>query len=271
MAYLNPDTIPAPTADSTDNNYIQDVIGNRSDKSFSNAASHPTLAGSLKAGYYHVHDRAKVWPSGYGAILTVELVPTAGGSGYTLNDVLTVVQTGASGGTVTASAVADGVVTEITLTTGGTGYIADSGLATTGGTGTGCTIEIATSDYYLGKDPIQLTAGASAWLHGAKTEIVAANAIGVWFDLHWVAVSNVSTADDYEIRVFSGAAFSEVEIGRVAFSRTAAQDRSSVYIPVQVPPEAANSRISASLACKAADERTCEVKFYYHTYPDITA
>ncbi len=59
----------------------------------------------------------------------------AGGTGYTVNDVLTVVQAGASGGTVTVTSVAGGVITGISLTTGGTGYSVADGLAVTGGTG----------------------------------------------------------------------------------------------------------------------------------------
>lgn len=40
------------------------VIGTKEDKSFSNGVTNPTVIGHLKAGYYHIHDSAKVWPSG---------------------------------------------------------------------------------------------------------------------------------------------------------------------------------------------------------------
>jgi len=66
----------------------------------------------------------------------------AGGTGYTVNDVLTVVQSGASGGTVTVTSVNAGVITGISLTTGGTGYSIADGLAVTGGTGANATINI---------------------------------------------------------------------------------------------------------------------------------
>jgi len=65
-----------------------------------------------------------------------------GGTGYTVNDVLTVVQSGASGGTVTVTSVAAGVITGVSLTTGGTGYSIANGLAVTGGTGANATINI---------------------------------------------------------------------------------------------------------------------------------
>lgn len=67
----------------------------------------------------------------------------AGGTGYVATDVLTVVQTGGSGGTVTVDTVdGGGAVTAISLTTVGEGYAVADGLATTGGTGSGCTINI---------------------------------------------------------------------------------------------------------------------------------
>lgn len=67
----------------------------------------------------------------------------AGGSGYKVGDVLGVVQTGAGYGFVTVSTVYGGVVTAVTVTQGGIGYSAASGLATEGGSGTGCTITIS--------------------------------------------------------------------------------------------------------------------------------
>ena len=170
---------------------VLDVAGSKLDKSFSNASLNPTLAGSLRAGYYQVHDSAKVWPTGAG-------------------------------------------------------------------------------DY--GANPIQLTAGNEAWLHGTKVEVVpAVSGIDKWFDIHWIVASNSSDADDYEIRVFSGPVETPVLIGSVAFTRNSVQDRSAAYIPIQIPPQPANERISMSLACKDAAERTVEVKIFYHTYPDITA
>jgi len=177
------------TQNSSNNTYIRDVIGNKTDKSFSNGGSTPSIIGHLTAAYHHIHNGAKVWPTGAGN---------------------------------------------------------------------------------YGASPIQLTAGAEIWLHGAKTEIIpSVGGIGVWFDIHWVIASNSSDADDYELRVYSGAALNETELGRIAFSRNAVQDRSAAYVPIQVPPSPANTRISMSLA-SATPGRTCDIKLYYHTYPDIT-
>lgn len=110
----------------------------------------------------------------------------------------------------------------------------------------------------------------TSWLHGDKTEIVPADTITSWFDIHWIIVSNMADADDYEIRVYKGAVGEEEEIGRIAFSRNAVQDRSSYPLPIQVPPQNANTRISMSLASGTANTSTAQVKIYYHTYPDIT-
>ena len=54
-----------PTANSTDNAEMKDVIGNKSDRSFSNWQSdppHPSVIGHLVAMYYHIHDASRVYP-----------------------------------------------------------------------------------------------------------------------------------------------------------------------------------------------------------------
>lgn len=64
----------------------------------------------------------------------------AAGSGYKVNDVLTLVQTGASGATLLVNAVSTaGAITQFALTAAGTGYTTATGLAVTGGAGTGAT------------------------------------------------------------------------------------------------------------------------------------
>ena len=173
----------------TSNKYIRDVIGNKTDTSFSNGTTSPSIIGHLTAGYHHVHDSAKVYPTGAG-------------------------------------------------------------------------------DY--GADPITLTASATTnWLHGSKTEVVPVNGITSWFDIHWIIVSSMADADDYELRVFKGGIGEETEIGRIAFSRNAVQDRSSYPLPIQIPPQMPNTRISMSLASGTANTSTAQIKIYYHTYPDI--
>ena len=67
----------------------------------------------------------------------------AGGTSYQVNDVLTLVQAGAAGGTVTVDTVDAGVITAVSLTTAGTNYRVANGLATTGHTGD-ATINVVT-------------------------------------------------------------------------------------------------------------------------------
>jgi len=70
---------------------------------------------------------------------------TAGGANYEVNDVLTIVG-GTTDCTLEVTAVdSNGAVTAILILTGGSGYTTGAGKLTTGGSGTGCTIEIVTA------------------------------------------------------------------------------------------------------------------------------
>jgi hypothetical protein len=72
---------------------------------------------------------------------TVNMTGAAGGSGYTVGDVLTL-GTG-TGGTVTVATLSGSAVATVTLTKRGVNYT--TGVkTTTGGTGTGCTVNVAT-------------------------------------------------------------------------------------------------------------------------------
>ena len=85
-----------------------------------------------------------IFPS-FTATLIATVSITAAGTGYTIGDVLNIgTDVGAYGGTVTVSSVYAGTVTGVTLTTGGSGYSTGAGHATTGGTGSGCTINVLT-------------------------------------------------------------------------------------------------------------------------------
>lgn len=82
-------------------------------------------------------------PKGVGTIKAIASAPTAGGSGYSLNDVLTITG-GSTAATAKVTAVAAGVVTAVDLVTRGAGYTPGSGKTTTVAPagGTGCTLEI---------------------------------------------------------------------------------------------------------------------------------
>lgn len=115
-----------------------------------------------------VYGPATIADLGAGRIATVASAPTAAGAGYTVNDIL-YITTGGAKGTVRVTGATNGAVTAVELVAAGVGYTVGSGKATSGGTGTGCTINItAVSDgSYL---PIaELVEGAEeAWLLAAE-------------------------------------------------------------------------------------------------------
>jgi hypothetical protein len=105
---------------------------------------------SLRTGQVAVDPRGHVAYVAQQIPLTNPQIATvavnAGGTKYKVGDTLTVVQTGppsASGGRLQVSAVnGSGAVTGLTVVQGGADYAVANGLATTGGTGAGCTINI---------------------------------------------------------------------------------------------------------------------------------
>ena len=77
-------------------------------------------------------------------ITSVQSTPTIAGTGYTQGDILTV--SGGTFGRVYVESVSPvGEVLSVSLYTAGGGYSTGAGKATTGGTGTGCTIEITST------------------------------------------------------------------------------------------------------------------------------
>jgi len=98
---------------------------------------------SLKA--YGVAD---VDDMGAGMIATVTAAPTAAGTGYTVGDLLHVIETDASNGVVRVATITGagttGPVATVTLLQAGMGYSVATGKATSGGTGTSCTVAVAT-------------------------------------------------------------------------------------------------------------------------------
>lgn len=75
------------------------------------------------------------------SILAINSTPDTAGAGYKVGDILKVSE--GTGGTVKVTAVTGGAVDTVSLITGGLNYTASpTAKATTGGTGTGCTIII---------------------------------------------------------------------------------------------------------------------------------
>lgn len=77
-----------------------------------------------------------------GSVSTLSGTPTAGGTGYNVGDILTIT-TGGTGGTARVTATgALNAVTSVVLVTPGSGYTTGAGKVTSGGAGTGATLNI---------------------------------------------------------------------------------------------------------------------------------
>ena len=76
-------------------------------------------------------------------ITAVAAAPTAAGTGYTVGDLLTVSTGGTLGRVYVEQVAANGAVQVVSLYTCGSTYTTGAGKATTGGTGTGCTVNIS--------------------------------------------------------------------------------------------------------------------------------
>ena len=75
-----------PTANSTDNDSLRDVVGNKDDRAFSNWESDPpdpSIIGHLTANYYHVHDASRVYPRTDDDTPLAPITVTDGGSSWT--------------------------------------------------------------------------------------------------------------------------------------------------------------------------------------------
>lgn len=106
--------------------------------------------------------------------------------------------------------------------------------------------------------------GGAAWTLGNFTEIVPASTITSDFDIHHVSIEAISANDVYELVLYKGALASEVEIGRVRFTKNAALD-ATLNVPMQTPIVDANERISAKIA-SATGSDTATISLFYHIY-----
>ena len=115
-------------------------------------------------------------------------------------------------------------------------------------------------------NPVELTAEASVWgTAGAKTEIIPASTITKDFDLHWCSIGEISATLYGVIDFYSGLSGSEVLIGSIDVVRTANFAREG-FAPVQIPQQAANTRISARFSSSTVNADTVKIKLYGHVY-----
>lgn len=115
-------------------------------------------------------------------------------------------------------------------------------------------------------NPVQLTSAIASWADtGNKIEIIPINTIIKNFDLHWCSVSEISADLWGIIDFFRGGIGEEIKIGSVDVSRTSNFSREGA-IPVQVPQQIANTRISARFSDSTTSARTVRIKLYGHVY-----
>lgn len=139
-------------------------------------------------------------------VRAVNSTPTAGGTGYSIGDVLTCAIGGAGAQVRVTSIAPGGAVTSIELVHTGTttGYTVGTGRAITGGTGTGCTIEIttvgttalvttATNHFYRAGDAITFAGCVESAWNGSHT-IVGAPGLNTFCVIPTATTSMVATA-----------------------------------------------------------------------------
>lgn len=115
-------------------------------------------------------------------------------------------------------------------------------------------------------DPITLTSNAASWNDtGTLVEIIPAEAIKKDFDLHWASLWDISNQLYGVIDFYAGEIGSVVKIGSVDVGRTANFSREAA-MPLQIPQQAANTRISARFSDSTTSAQTVKVRVYGHVY-----
>jgi hypothetical protein len=113
-------------------------------------------------------------------------------------------------------------------------------------------------------DGVTVTGGAGAWTLGDFVEIVPVDTITTAFDIHWINFESASANDIYELVLYSGLGGAEVEIARVRTYKSATMSGAN-NVPIQIPVQYANTRISAKLASSSGGDNVT-VSLFYHQY-----
>ena len=151
-------------------------------------------------------------------VQAVTAAPTAGGTGYVIGDVLTCAVGGTGAQVIVTAIGSGGIVTAIELFHAGTGtgYAVGTGKATSGGTGSGCTIAIATVG------PTALIATVTAhWFKNSDVVTFAGCNEGAWNAAHTL------------IGVNSPTSFSVAVTATLSMAATAAQGTTTLVDPTK--------------------------------------
>lgn len=151
-------------------------------------------------------------------VQAVNATPTAGGTNYVIGDILTCSVGGVGSQVIVTSIAPGGIVTGIELVHSGTttGFTTGTGKATTGGTGTGCTIEITT----VGPTALITTATAHYYKRGDSVTFSGCNSAG-WNTAYTVIGVNAITA------------FSVATTEAANMAATASQSTTTIVDPTQ--------------------------------------
>lgn len=111
---------------------------------------------------------------------------------------------------------------------------------------------------------VTITGGAGAWVLGSFVEVIPVNTLTTMFDIHWIIFESASANDTYELILYRGLAGSEIEIGRIRTRRESTQSGAS-NAPIQIPAQAANTRISAKVASSSGGDNVT-ISVILHDY-----
>jgi len=246
MTSLNPSKIVIPTQNSADNNYIQDIVGNKTD----------TIAGdSVVAINKQIKAKTDLIPADPAETSDITTAHSTTDGKIDVIDAFHDVPSADSADNVVMS----DVIGSKTDTEAGNSLYSNAYRTEA---------HFHSISYVypsLANDP-QIVAGDSgAWAEGAKVEIVPASTIANPFDLHYFALSAISAAGIFQINFYKGGAGSEVLIAQKKFAK-GTNNEPLISQPLQTELLPANTRISASLACLAGTAKTVNVSICYHIY-----
>lgn len=151
-------------------------------------------------------------------VQAISSTPTAGGSGYVIGDVLTCSVGGTGAQVIVTSISPGGIVTGVELVHAGTatGFTTGAGKATTGGTGTGCTINITT----VGPTAL-ITTATNHYLKTGQSVTFAGCTEAAWNAAHTIIGVNALTA------------FSVAVTATANMAATASQSTTTIVDPTQ--------------------------------------
>jgi len=115
-------------------------------------------------------------------------------------------------------------------------------------------------------DGVTLTADNTAYTLGAKSEIIPANKITEWFDIHWIIIEDVSANDRYCIELYSGEIGLEETIAQLKTVKNTTAGSGVISMPIQIPRQLPNTRISGAAASKSGGGDTITISLVEHEY-----